>query len=107
MVSGQATLYQRVSGPVGLGAVNVCATVLSPLVGELPPTIAVYVPEWEAVEIDVVPVRVHPVKSPVSNPPLVTPAGPMTAGLTVVAWEFAAVPAQVVVYVARGGLAAV
>ena len=58
-------------------------------------------------EIDVVPVRVHPVKSPVSNPPLVTPAGPMTTRLTVVLWVFAPVPVMVMVYVPPGVLVAV
>jgi hypothetical protein len=39
-VSGQTIRYQKLSGPVGLGAVKVWVMVLSPLVGEVPPTIA-------------------------------------------------------------------
>src|SRR2546421_8663200 len=71
-VSGQVILYQseRVAAPVG--AVNVCASVESPLVGVPAPAIAADAPVWEIELMEVVPVLVQPVR-PSSKPPLVIP----------------------------------
>lgn len=43
-VSGQLTLYQKVSDPPAAGEVNVCTIVLSPFVAATPPTREVNVP---------------------------------------------------------------
>src|SRR5712664_4016623 len=86
MESGQVILYQseRVAAPVG--AVNVRASVESPLVGVLAPAIADDAPVWEIELMEVVPVLVQPV-SPFSKPPLVIPVGEgprMVSGMVVV-----------------------
>ena len=100
MVSGQTTLYQKVSGPVPVGAVKVCAMLLSPLVGDVLPTIAADVPEWDVVTIDLAPAPVQQLKLPVSNPPFTTPGPPaqFTVSVTVVLWV-ADVPVPVTVIV--------
>src|SRR5437867_3578949 len=84
MVSGQTTLYQNDSDPPADGAVNVCATELSPLVGTVDPTIAA-LPVWPLDETEVVPLEVQPVR-PDSKPPLVIPLPPaaVTVSETVV-----------------------
>ena len=58
--------------PPAAGAVNVCATELSPLKAAPLPTIAEAVPLWAVLEIAVLPERAQPVK-PLSNPPLLMP----------------------------------
>ena len=63
-------MYQKVSLLEPVGAVNVCAAVLS-VVGAVEPSCAAYVPVCEAVVIEVVPVTVQPLNEPVSKPPLV------------------------------------
>jgi len=57
------------------GAVKVCATVLSPLVGVVAPSRAQYVPPWqpELITVSEAPVAVQPESVPVSNPPLMMP----------------------------------
>jgi len=87
--------------PPPAGAVNVCATELSPLNGVLLPTIAEAVPPCAVVEIAVVPVLVQPVR-PLSKPPFVMPlaGGAVTVRVTVVACvALVAVPVIVTVYV--------
>src|SRR3989441_216115 len=71
--------------PPAAGAVKVCATELSPLNGELLPTLADEVPVWAVVEIAVVPELVQPVR-PLSNPPLLIPLDAVTVNETVVLW---------------------
>src|SRR2546425_4548338 len=87
MVSGQVILYQseRLAAPVG--AVNVCASVESPLVGVPAPAIAADAPVWEIELMEVVPLLVQPVR-PFSKPPLVipTPEGPRMVSWMVVVW---------------------
>jgi hypothetical protein len=83
-----------------LGTVKVWAIELSPDVGELPPTIAEYVPLRALVEMDVEPAAVHPPRVPVSNPPFTMLAAAVTASETVVAWvALVPVPDTVSVYV--------
>src|SRR2546426_1181473 len=85
--------------PPAAGAVKVCATELSPLNGELLPTLADEVPVWAVVEIAVVPELVQPVR-PLSNPPLLIPLDAVTVNETVVLWlALAPVPVTVTVYV--------
>src|SRR3989442_4255883 len=92
------------SPPVA-GAVKVCATELSPLNGELLPTLADEVPVWAVVEIAVVPEPVQPVR-PLSNPPLLIPLDAVTVSVTVVLWlALAPVPVTVTVYVPGAVLA--
>src|SRR3989442_1682923 len=91
--------------PPAAGAVKVCATELSPLNGELLPTLADEVPVWAVVEIAVVPELVQPVR-PLSNPPLLIPLDAVTVRLTEVLWfALAAVPVTVTVYVPGAVLA--
>src|SRR6266540_4366490 len=69
-------LYQNDTFDDPDGAVNVCVTFESPIVGLALPSNTAWLPECTPVDtIDVVPVRVHPVKSPVSNPPLTIAVG--------------------------------
>src|SRR5947209_4748081 len=75
MVSGQTTLYQKLSVPPVDGAVNVCEIELSPLVGVVAPTRAAYVPVWPPLTADALPAAVQPESEPVSNPPLAMPPG--------------------------------
>src|ERR1700730_7285003 len=97
MVSGQVILYQseRVAAPVG--AVNVWASVESPLVGVAALAIPRDGPECAVVLLAVVPVLVQPA-SPLSNPPLVIPAteGPRMVSEMVVVWV-ALAPGPVIV----------
>jgi hypothetical protein len=85
------------------GAVNVCAAVESPFVGEVDPSRAAYMPEWAPVDtMLVVPVVVHPLKVPVSNPPFVMPVPPAGLMVNVTFVECVAdgaVPVTVTVYV--------
>src|SRR2546425_11792683 len=91
--------------PPAAGAVKVCATELSPLNGELLPTLAAEVPLWVVVEIAVVPELVQPVR-PLSNPPLLIPLDAVTVSVTVVLWlALAPVPVTVTVYVPGAVLA--
>src|SRR2546422_56655 len=91
--------------PPAAGAVKVCATELSPLNGELLPTLADEVPVWAVVEIAVVPELVQPVR-PLSNPPLLIPLDAVTVSVTVVLWlALAPVPVTVTVYVPGAVLA--
>src|SRR2546425_7284173 len=91
--------------PPAAGAVKVCATELSPLNGELLPTLADEVPVWAVVEIAVVPELIQPVR-PLSNPPLLIPLDAVTVNETVVLWlALAPVPGTVTVYVSGAGLA--
>src|SRR2546425_662536 len=91
--------------PPAAGAVKVCATELSPLNGELLPTLADEVPVWAVVEVAVVPELVQPVR-PLSNPPLLIPLDAVTVRLTEVLWfALAAVPVTVTVYVPGAGVA--
>jgi hypothetical protein len=86
-VSGQVILYQseRLATPVG--AVNVCASVESPLVAVAAPAIAEDAPVWEVELTEVVPVLVQPAR-PFSKPPLVIPTGdgPRMVSWMVVVW---------------------
>jgi hypothetical protein len=83
-VSGQCGWYQNVSVPPVAGTAIVCDMVLSPLVGEVEPSSAAYVPVWLVVLIvSDAPLVVQPLKLPVSNPPLVTTEPPPPAGFTV------------------------
>ncbi len=70
-VSGHTLRYQNDSVLEPVGAVNVWAIELSPLVGLVNPSIAAYVPECGvAVVTDALPaVVVHPLRLPVSNVP--------------------------------------
>ncbi|MFF4185212.1 hypothetical protein ACFYZ9_18620 [Streptomyces sp. NPDC001691] len=74
-VSGQNTSYQKLSEGELPGAVKICEIEELPLVGEVPPTLAAYVPVC-APELTaaVVPAVVQPDNVPVSKPPLVTSA---------------------------------
>src|SRR3989442_8667680 len=91
--------------PPAAGAVKVCATELSPLNGELLPTLADEVPVWAVVEIGVVPELVQPVR-PLSNPPLLIPLDAVTVNETVVlSLLFPPVPVTVTVYVPGAVLA--
>jgi hypothetical protein len=86
-VSGQVTLYQKLSVPEPLGTVNVWLMELSPLVGVFAPASPEKLPEWAVLLIEVVPVTVQPEKLPVSKPPLVMPPPPpedVTVTVTVV-----------------------
>ena len=101
-VSVQCTWYQNVSVVDPVGAVKVWAMELSPLNGEAEPTCAEWVPLWAVELIAVDPERVQPVKSPVSNPPLVMPPPPdeVTVRLTgVLCVALGAVPVTLSVYV--------
>src|SRR5213082_1112721 len=69
-------LYQNDTAVAPDGAVKVWLTFESPLVGLALPSSTACVPECTGpVTIEVVPVRVQPVKSPVSKPPLTTGLG--------------------------------
>src|SRR5882672_8049636 len=72
MVSGQVILYQSERLVVPAGALNVWASVESPLVGVLAPTMADEAPECAVELLEVEPVLVQPA-SPLSNPPLGIP----------------------------------
>src|SRR6266550_2157281 len=74
-VSVQMTRYQKVSVPPAAGTLNVCATELSPLNGEVLPTLAAQEPVCEVSDVAVLPTLVHPERLPVSKPPLVMPLG--------------------------------
>jgi hypothetical protein len=67
-VSGQVMRYQNESVPPPVGTVNVWASVLV-FEGDVEPTLAANFPLCAVFTIAVTPVRLHPVKSPVSNPP--------------------------------------
>src|ERR1700704_3572885 len=98
MVSGQVILYQSDRLVVPAGAVNVWASVESPLVGVPAPAIAEDTPERAVVLLAVLPVLVQPA-SPLSKPPLVIPAteGPRTVSEMVVVWvALAPVPVPVI-----------
>ena len=87
--------------PPADGAVKVWATELSPLNGELLPTIAEARPPWAVDEPPVLPTVVQPVR-PFSKSPFVMPlgGGAVTVRLTGVLWVAAApVPVTVIVYV--------
>ena len=73
-MSVQTTRYQNVSAPPAAGALKVCASELSPLNGDVLPTLAAAVPVCAVVDVAVLPLAVHP-ESPLSNPPLVMPDG--------------------------------
>ena len=84
--------------PPAAGAVNVCATELSPLKAAPLPTIAEAVPLWAVLEIAVLPERAQPVK-PLSNPPLLMPLDTVTVSVTVVVCvALLAVPVTVTEY---------
>src|SRR2546422_11478586 len=85
MLSVQTTRYQNERTPPADGAVKVCATELSPLKGELLPTLAADVPLCAVVEIAVLPALVQPMR-PLSKPPLVIPLDDVTVSGTVVLW---------------------
>src|SRR6266550_6706824 len=74
-VSVQTTRYQNVRVPPAAGALKVWATELSPLNGDVLPTLAAQEPVCEVIEIAVFPALVHPERLPVSKPPLVMPLG--------------------------------
>jgi hypothetical protein len=75
--------YQKDSVPPAAGKLKVWARV--PVLGsDVDPIRAAYVPLWAVFTIAVTPVRLQPVKSPVSNPPL-TITG-VTVNKTVVEW---------------------
>src|SRR5207247_8800093 len=97
MVSGQVILYQseRLMAPVG--AMNVCASVESPMVGVPAPAIAEDAPEWEIELMEVVPVLVQPAR-PFSKPPLVIPTttGPRMVSWMVVVWVVVALVPRIV-----------
>jgi hypothetical protein len=97
MVSGQVILYQSERLVVPAGALNVWASVESPLVGELAPTMADEAPECAVELLEVEPVLVQPA-SPLSNPPLVIPGteGPRTVSEMAVVWV-ALAPVPVIV----------
>jgi hypothetical protein len=68
-------LYQKDSWVPRVGALKVWATDESPLVGEVPPTRAAYVPPCAPeLATEVVPAVVQPVRAPDSKPPLETSA---------------------------------
>src|SRR5436190_19827968 len=73
-LSVQTTRYQKVRVPPAAGALKVCATELSPLNGDVLPTLAAATPVCDAVEVAALPLAVHP-DSPLSNPPFVIPDG--------------------------------
>ena len=78
----QTTRYQNERTPPPDGAVKVCATELSPLNGELLPTLADEAPLCAVVEIAVLPELVQPVR-PLSKPPLMIPLEGVTVSVTV------------------------
>ena len=91
----QTTRYQNERTPPADGAVKVCATELSPLNGELLPTLADEVPLCAVVEIAVLPALVQPVR-PLSKPPLAIPLAEVTLNDTVALWfALGAVPVTV------------
>lgn len=102
IVSGHVILYQTESWLVPVGAVNVCANVLSPFVAVVAPAIAQCVPPWQPlVAMLLVPVRFQ-ADEPLSKPPLTTPpvVVPVMVKLIVAACEpEVAVPVTVSVYV--------
>jgi hypothetical protein len=87
------------------GTVKVWLIEESPLVGDVDPPCAAYVPLWTSAVTTLVaaPEVVQPEKVPVSNPPLVMPLPPpeeVTVRLTVVLWvALVPVPVTVSVYV--------
>ena len=70
----QTKRYQKVRVTPAAGALKVCATELSPLNGDVLPTLAAAVPVCAVVEVAALPLTVHPA-SPLSNPPFVMPDG--------------------------------
>ncbi len=93
-VSLQTTRYQKDRVPPSDGAVNVCATELSPLNGEPLPTMAEAAPPCTIDEMAVLPARVQPL-NPLSKSPFVMPlaGAAVTVRLTVVVCAaLAAVP---------------
>src|SRR5438445_599881 len=78
-VSGHCTWYQNESWLLPAGAVNVCESELSPLVGLALPSIAEDVPPWAVVLTAAAPAAVHPPRFPASNPPLTRPPPPLPA----------------------------
>src|SRR5690242_6886682 len=83
-VSGQVTLYQKLSVPLPLGTVKVWLMLLSPLVGEDEPASPEKLPECAVLLIEVAaPEVVQPEKVPVSKPPLVMPPPPEDVTVTV------------------------
>src|SRR5215471_8525663 len=103
-------LYQNDSWLAPDGAVNVCDTFESPLVGDVEPNITARPPECtgdDTIAVVPVPPRVQPVKSPVSNPPLTIaePPPPEVVTVNVNAAEWlpdAAVPVTITAYVPAG-----
>jgi hypothetical protein len=82
--SGQFRLYQNDNWVAPDGAVNVCATFESPFVGLVLPNNTARDPECTGLDTTlVVPDRVQPVKSPVSNPPLTITLPPPPEPVTV------------------------
>src|SRR2546430_13364862 len=74
-VSVHTTRYQKDRVPPVAGAVNVCATELSPLNGDPLPTRAAQDPLCDVKEMAALPTLVHPSRVPVSNPPFVIGEG--------------------------------
>ncbi len=72
-MSGHTTSYQKDSVPPPVGAVKDCAIEELPLVGELEPSSAAYVPEcgFEVVTPVAGPEPVQPDRLPASKPPFV------------------------------------
>ncbi len=83
-MSGHVILYQNEIPVAPLGAVNVCATELSPFVAAVLPALAHSVPPWQPLvtRLLAAPDCVHPV-NPLSNPPLVMPLPPPPLVVTV------------------------
>ncbi len=79
-VSGQVTLYQKDSWLLPVGAVKVCLIDDAPLVGDVEPSSAAYVPLWGPDVVTPVagPLAVQPDRVPVSKPPLTIPPGLVT-----------------------------
>src|SRR5436189_104768 len=92
IVSVQCGLYQNVSRLLPVGTVIVWVSVLSPFTGALLPSWAAKEPVWApepTTRGENAPLAVHPLRSPVSNPPLVTtvpPPPPVTVSAVVALW---------------------
>ena len=73
-MSWQATWYQKDRVPPPAGTAKVWLSELSPSVATVEPPRPAQAPEWTGLDTtEVVPVRVQPVRSPVSKPPLAMP----------------------------------
>jgi len=62
-------LYQKESIPPLAGTRKVCEIELSPFVALVEPSMAAKFPEWPGLVTVALPVLVHPLRLPVSNPP--------------------------------------